>query len=411
MSSGGPGALDRKTIRAWCLYDFADSAFIVNFTVIYGTMYAEHVVGGSRGDWWWGIIGSFSMLLVVLSAPLLGGVADHAGVRKRMLALYTGVGLAAVLAFTAVEPGMVWFGFLAGTIANFAFEGAIVFYNAYLPDIAPPSHHGRVSAWGFAVGYVGSLAALGLALPFAMKGHTDVVWFLTAAQWALFALPAFRRLPPDRPTGMSVFSAAGEGVRSTWRTLKDVAGRRELRRFLLGCFFWMNGVNTVIFFAAVYAKKTFGMGEGELIGFYAAILVTALAGSWVMAKPTDVLGPRWAVRVQILWWIGVVTAAALVPGKLTFWIVGLLAGLGIGGIQSCSRAFMSRLIPDGREAELFGFYAFCGRTGAILGPWLFGATSRAFGSQRPAVFSVALFFVAGLLFLRGIRAGGPLPPP
>ena len=398
--------MDRKTVRAWCLYDFGDSAFIVTFTVIYSRLY-RNAVGEADGDLWWGLVGSVSMLMVVLSAPLLGGVADHAGIRKKMLALYTGVGLAAILAFTAVEPGMVWFGFVVGTLANFAFEGAIVFYNAYLPDIAPPSHHGRVSAWGFAVGYVGSLVALGLALPFAMRGLTDVVWFLTAAQWAFFALPAFRRMPPDRPTGMKVKDAAIEGVRRTWSTLRDVAGRKELRRFLLGCFFWMNGVNTVIFFAAVYAETTFGMGEGELIGFYASILVTALAGSWIMAKPTDLLGPRWAVRLQILWWIGVVLAAAAAPGKVSFWIVGLLAGMGIGGIQSCSRAFMSRLIPEGREAELFGFYAFCGRTGAILGPWLFGATSRAFGSQRPAVLSVAIFFVVGLLFLRGITAGGP----
>ena len=130
--------MDRKTIWAWCLYDFGNSAFAVLFPAIFGAYFQGHVVGGDEGTRWWSYVGSLSMLMVALTSPLLGGVADHAGVRKRMLAIYTALAVCCVLGFTAVEPGMVVAGFVLATVANFAFEGGIVFYNSYLPDIAPP---------------------------------------------------------------------------------------------------------------------------------------------------------------------------------------------------------------------------------------------------------------------------------
>ena len=396
--------MNRKTVWSWALYDFGNSAFAALFVTIYNAYYAQSVVGEPDGTRWWSYVVSTSMVLVAITAPLLGGVADHAGVRKRMLALYTGLGIAAVLGFSQIGPGMVVAGFALGAIANFAFEGGIVFYNSFLPEIAPPSHQGRVSALGFGVGYVGSLIALGFALLFVSLDRIELVWVALAVQWGIFSIPALRNLPADRPTGLGFGPAAVAGVRQTIETLKSVLRMRDLRRFLLAYFFYMDGVNTVITFASVYAAMQLGFEGGELIGMFAVVQVSALIGSFLMGKPTDVLGPRWAVRSTLLWWILVVVAAYFATNKTVFWIVATLAGLGLGSIQASSRAFMARLVPRGREAELFGFYALCGKTGAIVGPLLFGAITTAFrGNQRPAVLSVAAFYIVGYVLLHRVR--------
>ena len=396
--------MDRKVVRSWCLYDFGNSAFAILFPFFYGTYYATHVVhegSAHSGEWWWGLTISVSMLAVALTAPLLGGISDHSGARKRLFAGYTVLGLVTVLAFTQVGPGTIVLGFVLGALANFAFEGSIVFYNSYLPQIAPPSHHGRVSAKGFAVGYVGSLVALGLAAALFKRGM-EFVWITLAVQWALFAIPAFKNLPPDRPTGIGLRNAAARGVRQTAETFKSVLGMRRMRRFLFGYFFYMDGVNTAIVFAAVYAKLTLKFSDPQLLMLMALVQLSALGGSLLMAKPTDVKGPKWVIVRVLIWWVLVITAAHFTHSKALFFVVAALAGLGLGSIQASSRAFMSRLIPKGREAELFGFYALCGKTGAILGPFLFGALADAHGA-RNAILSVIAFYAVGFLMIRGIE--------
>ncbi len=401
--------MDRRTIRSWALYDFGNSAFAALFPFVFGVYYTQHVVGNAdgRGDAWWGRISSTSMLLVALSSPLLGGIADHAGIRKRMLALYTAVGVAAVLAFSGVGPGMVVAGFFLGVLANFAFEGGNVFYNSFLPEIAPPSHQGRVSGLGFGVGYAGSLVAIGGAvLVLGRGGPLTAIWILLGCQWALFALPALRNLPHDRRSGLGVLRAARQGVRQTFATLRDVLGMRDLRRFLLAYFFYEDGVNTVIIFSSIYATTSLGFTMTQALGLLALVQVSALAGSFAMAGPTDRIGPKRVVRGVLLWWIVVVTAAYFAQTKLTFSCVAALAGLGLGSIQAASRAFMARLVPAGREAEMFGFYALCGKSGAILGPLLFGELSQRIG-QRGAILSVAVFYAVGYLLLRRVNLPAP----
>jgi UMF1 family MFS transporter len=396
--------MHRKTVNAWCVYDFGNSAFAVLFPMLYGSYYAETVVGGTRGTKLWGFAVALSMAAVAFSSPLLGGVADHAGRRKRILAVYTALGIVAGFGFAGVEPGLVVLGFVLALVANFAFEGGVVFYNAYLPDIAPPERQGRVSARGFGIGYVGSALALILAmLVGACEWWIGWIWMALGAQWAAAATYSLWHLPPDQPTGVGFVDAALRGVRQTKTTLKEVLRRRNLKFFLLAYFFYMDGVNTVIVMAGVYATQEVGIGLKELALIYLFLQVAAVIGSLLIGKPTDTRGPRWAVTVLLFWWILVVALAFVAPGKAFFWVVAMLAGLGIGGIQSASRALMARLIPQGREAEFFGYYAFCCKTGAIIGPVLFGLVTEAFDSARPAILTVAVFYVVGFLILRKVK--------
>jgi UMF1 family MFS transporter len=404
---------DRRTVWAWCLYDFGNSSFAVLFASMFSVYYKDEIVrpAGAPADLCWGLTIASSMLIVALSAPFVGGIADHTGRRKRLLAAYTAMGVLAVLALLAVRPGghaVVLVASLVAALANVAFEGGLVFYNAYLPDIAAPSHRGRVSAMGFAVGYVGSLLALAVAWPALRAGSWGWLWIAIAVQWAVFAVPAFRVLPRDRPTGLGLWAAARQGMRQTGRTLRDVWGMRDLRRFLIAYFVYMDGVITVVFFAASYATETLHFQPEEVLGMLAIVQVTALVGSVVMGPPTDRFGPRWAVRLLLVWWVGVAVAAWLVEDQGAFLVVAGLAGLGLGSIQAASRALMARLIPHGRESEMFGFYALCGKTGSILGPVTFGLVSAATGgNQRPAVLAVGAFYLVGLLLLRGGREPAP----
>jgi len=402
--------MDRRTVRSWCFYDFGNSAFAVIFVTVYASYYAKGVAPDeATGESWWGWVISASMALVALSSPLMGGIADHAGVRKRMLALYTAIGIAATIGFTFVGEGALLLGLVLGVIANFAFEGGIVFYNSYLPVIAPPERQGRVSAHGFAVGYVGSILALAAGALLGMKGLFAGVWLVVAVQWTIGAIPALRHLPPDTRTGLGVIAAAKLGVKQTAETWKRVAGMTNLRRFLIGYFFYMDGVNTVITFAAVYATNHLDFGVAESTALFAMVQFTALVGSILMAGPSDRHGPRWAVIRTLVWWIFVVL---LVIGtgdprfpfpKGAFWVVAGLAGLGLGSIQACSRALMSHLVPKGSEAEFFGFYALCGKTGAIAGPLLLTGLGTLLGSLRLGLISVVAFYTIGLCLILRVK--------
>ncbi|MBI4246927.1 MAG: MFS transporter [Candidatus Rokubacteria bacterium] len=405
---------ERRAIVAWTLYDFADSAFAaIALSTIYPAYYATTVVGnaGGRGDFWWGLTVSVSMILVALTSPVLGGIADHAGARKPFLVGFTLVSVAATALLATVGPGMVLRGFGLGVIGLVTFEAAFVYYNSYLPRIAPPESLGRVSAAGFAVGYAGSVVAFLAAYPFAAAGVYGGCFLAAAAQFAIFSIPAFAILPADtrHPVGLAPAMRRGlADTRATVREILHVPARAELRRFLAAYFLYEDGVNTVVTFSAVFAAQTLGFTLTEIIGLFMIVQVTALLGSAAWGRATDARGPKLVVAATLVQWTLVTVLAWFVEAKWQFWGVAVLAGTGLGAIQAASRAFMATLIPPGREAEFFGFYALVGKTGAILGPLVFGVTSWLLsGNQRGAIVAIGLFFVAGLALLTRVRAGGP----
>jgi UMF1 family MFS transporter len=418
MPESSPAKNNPKTILGWCLYDFANSIYVAVIpATIWQVYFANHVVGNEagQGDLWWGRAVSTTMLFVAATSPLMGGVADYAGVRKKLLILYTLVGAGGTCLLASVAPGMVLWGFLLTVLAGIGFEGSMVFYNAYLPEIASLDHQGRVSGWGFATGYAGSLLGLLMVLPLVGGEKYEAAFLATGAAYLLFALPAFFWLPPDVPARLGVTQAAGGGFRESWRTFRDILHFPALRRFLLAYFIYEDGVNTVVYFSSLFAAKTLGFSATQLILLFAVVQVSALLGALLWAKPTDRLGPKFVVLAMLVQWSLVVMAAYFVQSQIQFFVVAVLAGTGLGAIQAASRAFMATLIPAEREAEFFGFYTLCGKSASILGPLVFGAISVATGgNQRLAVLSVLLFYLVGAAVLWRVRAGGPtttLPRP
>lgn len=404
----------RRVVHAWSLYDFANSAFAaVVLATIFPVYYTQVVVGavGGRGDFLWTLAVSVSMTLVALACPLLGGIADHAGVRKPFFVGLTFMAVVATALLATVGPGMAGRGFALVVAAIVAFEGAFVFYNSYLPRIAAPERVGRVSAAGYALGYVGSVVAFAAAFPFVRAEAYWATFLTTAAQFGIFAIPAFVVLPADAPPAMSLGQAVARGVRDTLATLREIARRperRALRRFLVAYLVYEDGVNTVITVSAVFAAGTLGFTFTEIIGLFLLVQVTALLGAAAWGAPTDRRGPKLVVTAMLVQWTVVTLLAFLVTAKWQFWVVAILAGTGLGAIQAASRAFMATLVPTAREAEFFGFYSLVGKTGAILGPVVFGAVSWMLGGdQRAAILTVSGFFLAGLALLARVDAGGP----
>ncbi len=402
--------MNKKQIFSWCLFDFANSSYSAVISAVIFPVYYANVIVGNRsgeGDFWWGRAISLSMFYIALSSPFLGGVADHAGMRKKLLAIYTAACIAGVSGFAFLAPGAVFVGFVAIVFANIGMEGGLVFYNSFLPRIAPPECQGRVSGWGFSTGYAGSIASLLIALPLVRAGHYSLAWITTAGFFAIFSLPAFLYLPADVPADIPLMQAGIQGMERAWRTINALWHLREPRKFLFAYLFFEDGVNTVIVFSSIFAATTLQFQTTELVGLYLTVQITALVGAYLLAKPTDLWGPKKIVTFSLLLWTLAVILAYFVKTKAQFWVVASIAGLGLGTVQAGTRAFFTQFVPPGSEAEYFGIYSLVGKSSAILGPLIFGFVSSTFGSQRPAILSIAIFFITGLVLLSTVQGGGP----
>lgn len=396
--------MNRKQIGAWALFDFANSSYSsVITTAVFPVYYAVEVVGGEGGDGerWLGYADSLAALIVALSVPLLGAIADRGGARKKFMMFYTFVCIAGVTMLTTLDAGMALRGLVLFVIAQVGFESAVVFYNAYLPDLAPPEKHGRVSGLGFGVGYLGS--AIGLLVAFPLVDRLDLVWLTVAAFFLVFSLPAFLILPADRKTDMSIGAAARWGLVSFKTIVAEVWALREMRRFLFAFFFYIDAILTIIVFAGVVATQTFGFDREGTIVLFLIVQFSALTGAFALAKPTDRVGPKKVLTGVLLLWIVTCVGVYFVQDPQLFYVMAVIGGLGLGSAQAASRAFMASLIPKGRESEMFGFYALCGKSSSIIGPIVFGTTvDLAGGNQRPAFLAIAVLFVIGFVLLQRV---------
>lgn len=399
-----------KQIMSWCLYDFANSSYsAVIASVIFPVYFTTYIAGNEHGlgDLWWGRAISLSMITVVLTSPFIGGIADFSGLRKRFLLLYTMVCITSVASLSLLKKGMIIEGFVLITLANIGMEGGLVFYNSFLSEIAPREYQGRISSWGYGIGYIGSIASLLISIPLINGGLINYTWIMVSIFFIVFSIPAFLYLPPDKKMGLKTSRAAKEGFKFTLKGLKMIWSKKETRRFLIAYLIYEDGVNTVIVFSSIFAATTLSFTNKELIILYIMVQVTALIGAFLMARPIDYIGPKRIVSISLILWTIVSFLTFFIQEKGDFWLIAIIAGLGLGTIQAASRAFYAQFIPKGNETEYFGVYATIGKTSAIIGPLLFGYVSATTGSQRPAILTISIFFLLGLILLQAVRGGGP----
>ncbi len=403
----------RYTIFSWALFDYARTSFSVMVKTVGFALYFREIVaaGTSRGDFYWGLADSISMIIAAGLSPVLGAASDYSHRRKRFLLAFSALCIFGTAFLYWIQRGMVLPGMLVFIAANVGFQGGYTFYDAFLPEIAPKHIYGRASGYGFAMGYLGALSILAITFPFIKGGFEPSnidnfrkSFLIAAGFFAVFSIPAFLRLRDHTGIYHPKLPYFRLGFRRAVRTFKRLGQYKSLSRFLLAFFLYIDGVNTVIFFSALYARGTLGFTPVEVIIFFIVAQTTAILGSVVFGILTDHWGPKRSINITLLIWIGVVLSAFFIQTKTEFYIVGLFAGVAIGSSQSSSRSLMALLTPPAHAAEFFGFYdGIAGNASAIMGPLTFGAISSFTGSQRIAVLSVLIFFIGGLILLQQVK--------
>ncbi len=422
-SAGGqPAVYSRGRIFAWTLFDFGNTAFsVIIVTVIYPTYFIGQIAGVPLEFWGltpsgltlWGIAVSLSMIVAAAIAPPLGAAADYSRNKKLFLFFFTLASVVGTALLFFVQPGMILLGMLLFIVANVGFEGGIVFYDAFLPGITSRRSYGRVSGYGFAMGYLGALAVL-LIVNLMLPETSDPEYlffirlsFVTAAVFFLvFSIPMFMWVPEPRPRETKQSALIRTGFHQAWQTFRALFVERQhpsLARFLIAFFIYNDGILTIIAFAAIFAKEMLQMSDKGLIIFFAVVQTSAVVGSFLFGFITDKIGPKRTIMITLCIWLSITVGAYFVSTVSAFYVVAMGAGAAIGSSQSASRSLMALLTPKEREAEFFGFYdGLCGKASAVVGPTVYGLIAG-ITNQRFAVLFIGLFFLAGLIILRGVR--------
>ena len=408
----------RRAIVAWVLYDFANSSFTtLVVTFVYARYFTEAIASSSvEGTSLWGYAMTATAVIVALSSPILGAFADQGGYRKRFLLTATLICAAATAALYGVLPGEVAAALVILVIANVAFELAGVFYNAYLPELTTSDRMGRLSGWGWGVGYIGGLLALAVALMALALPATP--WFgfsvengeniratnLLVAAWLLvFSLPVVLwlhdRKPLTRPQGRVV----RRSFEQLLNTFREIRKHRETVKFLVARLFYNEGLVTIFAFGAIYASGTFGFTITDVLIFGIVINLAAGLGAIVMGYVDDWLGAKRTIVISLL---GLIVAAIIgvsAENPAWIWVVGVAIGIFSGPNQAASRSLMGRYVPPGMANEFYGFFAFSGKLSAFIGPSSLALVTDISESQRAGMAVVIVLFAIGLLLLFNVR--------
>lgn len=431
MDEGGR-RVDRRAVAAWCLFDFANSAYTtVIVTSVFAVYFVKTVVGPGEisGELLWSVASSISLLISAVLSPPLGALADARALKRFFLIASSLVCIGATALLAGVGPGQIALAMSLYIMANVAFEVGYVFYNGFLPEIAPADRAGSVSGLGWATGYLGGMLSLAVALlPLSVllpAGATAeqtahgarVACLLSAIHFLVFALPAFfllrdRRAPGSPPGPGGPFDPR-EPFRRLGATLRSFRSQPEMWKFLLANLVYNDGVVTIFFFAGIYMSRALHMSQGAIITLVLLINVPSALGSLALGRLADRIGGKRTILLTLAILVATVagialtapseapTAAQLGRARAAFWIFAMVAGVGIGANQSTSRGLMSQLIPENRHAELFGFYVFSGKLSSVLAPLTYGIVVQTTGNDALAIASVAFYLVAGgLLLLR-----------
>jgi UMF1 family MFS transporter len=406
----------RRALVSWCLYDWANSAYpTVILTFVFATYFTQGVAADPiTGTAQWGFALTASGAILALGSPILGAIADRTGARKPWLATFTALGVIATAAlwFVGPSPAFVALAVALVVLSNCGFEFGVVFYNAMLPDLVPPSRIGRLSGWGWGIGYAGGLVCLVIALFVLIKPetplfglskataeHVRAATILTALWFAAFSLPILL-WTPDRPARRVGFGrAVREGAQALMTTLRNVRRHRAVAVYLIAQMIYTDGLNTLFAFGGIYAAGTFSMSLEEVLMFGIALNVTAGLGAFGFAWVDDWIGSKTTIAIGLVAVTLLGAAILVVHDRTQFWALGLALGVFFGPIQSASRSLMAHLSPAEMRTEMFGLYALTGKATAFLGPMLLGWATLASGSQRVGMGTVLVFFVIGLALL------------
>jgi UMF1 family MFS transporter len=403
-------------VFAWAMYDFANSGYTtVVITAVFNAYFVAVVAGNAAwATFAWTAALSVSYACILLTAPVLGAYADLRAAKKRLL-FFTTVGCILATALLALTgPGTLALAILLVVLSNFCFGSGENIVAAFLPELAQGEALGRVSGWGWSLGYLGGLLTLGLCLAYVTwaqaqgeeaRQFVPVTMLITAATFAAASLPTFLIL---RERARPLMAVGGEGmVRAAFarleQTVRDAARYRDLARFLVCIVFYQAGIQTVIALAAIYAEQALHFSAKDTITLILLVNLTAAVGAFVFGSVQDRFGHVPTIAFTLVLWIATTLLAWAASGPALFWVAANLAGLCLGSSQSAGRALVGYLSPQDRHAEFFGLWGLAVKLSSILGPITYGTvTWISNGNHRLAMLATGGFFVAGLAILARI---------
>ncbi|MBK7897834.1 MAG: MFS transporter [Anaerolineaceae bacterium] len=412
----------RRERWAWYLYDFGNSAYAsVVLLAVYSAYFQGSIVGGAEGSRLWGLAVGIAMLVVAITSPILGTIADFSGSKKKFLLFYTIMACVFTAGLFFATPGNVAIGMGFFILAEIGYRSAQVFYNALLPEIAEPHEVGRVSGNGWAIGTIGGILCLVLILPLIVMIEGDLIirasLVITAVFFAVSAAPIFLWLPERAkakplPAGENYVSYA---FKQLSQTIKTASQFKEYLKFMAAYLIFNDGVIMALNFAAIIGAVLYGMDQTQLIIFVIIVQVSNVAGAYAFGTWVDRLGGKRSLAISIMTMIIAIIWLYLNQTSTGFYLVGILAGFAMAGIESVSRAMVSFFAPPGRSGEFYGFFAVAGRSSSFIGPTIYGliAAEAAFWyqaqgetvttaeqmGQKLAILSIGVFLLLGLIVL------------
>lgn len=427
---------DKKTIRGWIFYDWANSVYnLVISSAIFPIFYdnvtkKQYLAELGRTELLpnetvmvdffgyqissaslFSYILSLSFLVVSALSPLLSGIADYLGNKKKFLQFFCYLGSLSCVTFFFFDSIPIELAMVSVFLASIGFWNSLVFYNAYLPEIAPPRLHDLISARGFTMGYIGSMLLLIICLlliTFVGPHTTKYCFVLVGIWWMTFAQVTFRRLPAgvakEVKDGERSNSNILNGIYSLVAVFKKFKKTKRLKMFLISFFFYNTGVQTVMLMAVLFANAEIAWPEGDggtgLIVSILLIQILGAAGALLMSKISSYMGNLNTLTVVVLFWIGICVAAFYISTPMQFYFLAASVGLVMGGVQALSRSTYSKMLPKTDDTtSYFSFYDATEKIGIVLGTFFFGFVNQLLGSMRYSVISIAIFFVIGLVFL------------
>lgn len=435
----GSVSKEKKVIRAWTMYDWANSAYSLVITSALFPIYFNAVTsvdGNKEVDFLGRTFNSdalqtytisIAFLVIAGISPILSSIADYSGRKKRFLFFFSTMGaLACASLFFFRDISTLWIGVFGSMLAGIGYAGSIVFYNAFLPEIAPPEQHDRVSAQGFAMGYIGSslllIFSLTMVLFPAWYGNiesgdaTRLSFVLVGLWWFGFAQITFRYVPENgvirNNRQGSILTNGYLELKKVWHELKDTP---RLKRFLTAFFFYNMGTQTVMYVATLFGTSELKLDSSVLIAVILIIQFVAIGGAYLFSALSSRFGNIKALLIAIVIWIFICVGAYFcdkrygVNEQTMFIILAAVVGLVMGGIQSLSRSTYSKLLPETKDhASYFSFYDVCDKTGTVLGTFLFGYVTEYSGNMRGSILVLTLIFLTGIILLLRVTDRGKL---
>ncbi len=406
------GPASKGEILSWAMFDFANSSYstCVN-TAIFSAYFVKTVAGnGDFATLLLTISISVSSLLIVLTAPVIGAMADINAAKKKYLLITTGVCILCTALLATVGPGALWWGFALLVVANTMYGSGEDLIASFLPEIATKEQMGRVSAFGWTIGYIGGLSVLGLCLwcvssaqKQGLGAEVYVPWtmLITAVSFALGSLPTFLFLKERAEPAVSEAKnlIAGSFHRLA-ETVSDARRYQDLFRFLISLFLFSCGTTTVVTLASVYASEVMGFSTSDNILLVLVVNITAAVGAYAFGYVQDKFGSVRTLAITLVLWGAATVLAYFATTRPVFWVVANLVGLAMGSSQSAGRALVGQLSPEGRSAEFFGLWGLVVKLATAVGPLTFGLVQMGLGKNyRGAILSTTIYFVLGLIGL------------